>query len=71
MTVAVTELDSPAPRVPAEGERLNHAALSVALQLNVPPPTLVIVKLCGGGFSSWRVVKERDTGLSPIRGRAT
>ena len=35
--------------VPEAGLRVNHAAFVVAFQFNVPPPLLMMVRICAGG----------------------
>jgi hypothetical protein len=58
----------PAP-VPEAGPRDNHAALSFALQLKVPLPVLLMLKVWPVGLlpPCW-AVKERLVGLAPIAG---
>ena len=38
--------------VPEVGLRLSHAALSPALQFNVPPSGLAILNICADGFAA-------------------
>jgi len=40
--VVALNVTAPLP-VPADGDTVNHAALSVALQLKVPPPVLLML----------------------------
>ena len=67
VTLAVTV---PVP-VPEAGLRDNHAALSLADQLKVPPPVLLMVKVWAAGLPPpcW-AVKYRVIGLTPITGLA-
>ena len=55
--------------VPDAGLSENQLVLSVALQLKVPPPVLLMVKVCAVGFPPpcW-AVKDRLVGLAPIAG---
>ena len=47
----------------------NQAALSLALQLNVPPPVLLILSVCAAGFEPpWVAAKESAGGLMPMAG---
>jgi hypothetical protein len=66
--VAVATLAVTAP-VPDAGLRESQAALSLALQLKVPPPVLLMVKACAVGLPPpcW-TVKERLVGLVPMAG---
>jgi hypothetical protein len=47
LTVSVT---GPFP-VPEAGDKVNHAALSLAFQLKVPPPVLLIVRFWAAGVA--------------------
>ncbi len=55
--------------VPEAGLSVNQAALSLALQLKVPPPVLLIIKVCAVGLlpPCW-AVNDRLVGLVPIVG---
>ena len=55
--------------MPEAGLSDNQAALSLALQLKVPPPVLLMVKVCAVGLlpPCW-AVKDRLVGLVPIAG---
>ncbi|MBU6435713.1 MAG: hypothetical protein KJS98_20590 [Nitrospirae bacterium] len=64
VTVAVT---TPVP-VPEAGLRDNQAALSLADQLRVPPPVLLMVKAWAAGLAPAWAVKDRLVGLAPIAG---
>ena len=68
MPVATLAVTAPVP-VPEAGLRDNHAALSLALQLKVPPPVLLMVTVCAAGLPPpcW-AVKDRLVGLAPIAG---
>ena len=68
MPVATLAVTAPLP-VPEAGLRDNHAALSLALQLKVPPPVLLMVKVWAAGLPPpcW-AVKDRLFGLAPIAG---
>lgn len=65
LTVSAT---APFP-VPDAGESVNHEALSMVVQLSVPPPALLIFKVCAVGLPlpCW-AVKDRLVGLAPIAG---
>ena len=66
MTLAVSV---PAPE-PEAGLSVNQAALSLAVQLKVPP-VLLIVTLCAVGLAApWVAVKESAAGLAPMAGAA-
>jgi len=49
--VAVNAIE-PLP-VPAAGLSVNHAALAVAFQINVPPPLFVTARVCAGGLPAF------------------
>jgi hypothetical protein len=50
--------------VPVLELRVNQAALSLALQFNVPPPVLLMLRVCVAGFAPpWVAVKARLVGL--------
>ncbi|MBK5281299.1 MAG: hypothetical protein JJE16_04330 [Nitrospiraceae bacterium] len=68
MPVATVAVTAPLP-VPEAGLRDNQAALSLALQLKVPPPVLLMVRVCAVGLPPpcW-AVKDRLVGLVPIAG---
>jgi hypothetical protein len=68
LPVATVRITVPFP-VPDAGESVNHAALSLAVQLSVPPPALLILKVCAVGLlpPCW-AVKDRLVGLAPIAG---
>ena len=68
--VVALNVTAPLP-VPADGDTVNHAALSVALQLKVPPPVLLMLTVWAAGLlpPCW-AVKERLVGLAPIAGGA-
>jgi hypothetical protein len=55
--------------VPEAGLSDNQVVLSLALQLKVPPPVLLMVKVCAVGLPPpcW-AVKDRLVGLAPIAG---
>ena len=65
VAVSVT---APLP-VPEAGLTVNQAALSLAVQLSVPPPVLLMVRVCAKGLlpPCW-AVKDRLVGLIPIAG---
>lgn len=63
VTVSVT---APFP-VPEAGLSINQAALSLAVQLSVPPPWLLMLKVWGAGLAPPCVAaKERLVGLAPM-----
>jgi len=66
--VATVRVTAPFP-VPDAGESVNHAALLLAVQLSVPPPALLMLKVCAVGLPPpcW-TVKDRLVGLAPIAG---
>ena len=64
----VVTVAEPLP-VPDAGESVNHAALSLADQVSVPPPVLLIVRLWAVGLAPpCCAVNDRLTGLVPIAG---
>ena len=65
LTVSVT---APVP-VPEAGLSVSQATLSLADQLRVPPPVLLMAMVCAVGMPPpcW-AVKERLVGLAPIAG---
>ena len=66
-SVAVTVI-VPLP-VPEAGETESHEALSLAVQLRVPPPVLLSVRVCVAGLlPPCCAVKVRLVGLVPIAG---
>jgi hypothetical protein len=67
--VAVTVI-VPVP-VPEVGETVNQVALSLADQVKVPPPVLLILRVWFAGLPPpcW-AVKEKLAGLAPIAGGA-
>ena len=68
MPVADGERDAPLP-VPDAGERVNQAALSLPDQVRVPPPVLLMLRVCATGFAPPCVaVKESAVGLAPMAG---
>ena len=55
--------------VPEAGVSVNQAAVSLADQLNVPPPVLLMLRTCAAGLAPPAVAaKERLVGLVPIAG---
>ena len=66
--VVAVRVTVPVPE-PEAGLRPSHAALSLALQVKVPPPVLRIVSAWAAGLlpPCW-VVKEKLVGLAPIAG---
>jgi hypothetical protein len=66
--VATVRVTAPFP-VPDAGEIVSQAALLMAVQLSVPPPVLLILKVCAVGLPPpcW-AVKARLVGLAPIAG---
>jgi hypothetical protein len=66
--VATLAVTAPVP-VPEAGLSDNQVVLSLALQLKVPPPVLLMVKVCAVGLPPpcW-AVKDRLVGLAPIAG---
>ena len=67
MPVATLAVTTPVP-VPEAGLRDNQVALSLADQLRVPPPVLLMVKVCAAGLAPAWAVKDRLVGLAPIAG---
>jgi hypothetical protein len=65
--VVAVSVTAPLP-VPEAGLSVNHAALSLALQLKVPPPVLLMVKVWAVGLAPARAVKEKLAGLAPMAG---
>ena len=68
MPVVTVRVTAPLPE-PEAGDRVNHAALSLADQVRVPPPVLVMLSVWAAGLvpPCW-AVKERLVGLAPIAG---
>jgi hypothetical protein len=66
--VATLTVTVPVP-VPEAGLSDNQVVLSFALQLKVPPPALLMVRVCVAGLPPpcW-AVKDRLVGLAPIAG---
>ena len=66
--VATIRVTVPFP-VPDAGESVSQAALSMAVQLSVLPPALLMLKVCAVGLPlpCW-AVKDRLVGLAPIAG---
>ena len=64
---------SPAPSpIPEAGLTVNQGALSLAVQLSVPSPVLLMLKVWVAGFAPPCVpVKERLVGLAPMAGGST
>jgi hypothetical protein len=55
--------------VPVLELKVNQAALSLALQFNVPPPVLLMLRVCVAGFAPpWVAAKARLVGLMPMAG---
>lgn len=55
--------------LPEAGPRVNHAAVAVAFQFNVPWPMFVTVRVCIVGLPSpCRALKEKLGELTPIIG---
>jgi len=57
--------------VPADGDTVNHAALSLAVQLKVPPPVFLMLTVWAAGLlpPCW-AVKDKLVGLALIVGGA-
>ena len=68
MPVAALAVTVPLP-VPEAGPTVNQAALSLADQVSVPPPVLLMLSVWAAGFPPpcW-AVKEKLVGLAPIAG---
>ena len=68
--VAAVSVMVPLP-FPEAGESVNQAALSLADQVSVPPPVLLMLSACVAGLLPPCVaVKERLVGLAPMAGTA-
>ena len=67
--VATIRVTVPFP-VPDAGESVSQAALSMAVQLSVLPPALLMLKVCAVGLPlpCW-AVKDRLVGLAPLLAR--
>ena len=67
----VTLMDTVPFPVAEEGEAASQVVSGVALQLKVPPPVLLIFRVCATGLPPpcW-AVKDRLDGLIPIAGGA-
>ena len=68
MPVVALNVTAPLP-VPLAGDTVSHAALSLAVQLKVPPPVLLMLTVWAAGLlpPCW-AVKEKLVGLAPIAG---
>ena len=68
MPVAALTETVPLP-VPEAGDTVSQAALSLALQLKVPPPVLLMLTVWAAGFvPPWVAVKDKLVGLAPMAG---
>jgi hypothetical protein len=68
VTITVT---APFP-VPEDGLTANQAVFSVADQVNVPPPWLLMLRVWVAGLAPpWVAAKERLVGLAPMTGGTT
>ena len=68
MPVVTVRVTAPLPE-PEAGERVNHGALPLANQVNVPPPVLLMLSIWAAGLALPCVaVKERLVGLAPLAG---
>ena len=68
MPVVTVRVTAPLPE-PEAGERVNHGALPLADQVNMPPPVLRMLSVWAAGLAPPCVaVKERLVGLAPIAG---
>jgi len=68
-TVTVTALLCPAVSAPEVGFTVIHEVAPLVLQLNVPSPVFVIVKVCDAEFVHPCVMmNDRNVGLSPMAG---
>lgn len=68
MPVVTARVTAPLPE-PEAGDRVNHAALSLADQVSVPPPVLLMLSVWAAGLVPPCVaVKERLVGFAPIAG---
>lgn len=55
--------------IPEAGESVNQAALSLAVQVRVPPPVLLMFSVWAAGLPSPRwTVKDKPVGLVPMAG---
>ena len=67
MPVATVAVTAPLP-VPEAGLRDNQATLSLADQLRVPPPALLMVRAWVAGLAPACAVKDILVGLIPMAG---
>ena len=68
MPVVAVRVTAPLP-VPEAGETVNHAALSLADQVSVPPPVLLTLRVWVAGLAPPCVAaKEKLVGLAPRAG---
>ena len=66
--MATFNVTAPLP-VPDAGETVNQVALSLADQLKVPPPVLLMLTVWAAGLAPpWVAAKERLVGLVPRAG---
>ena len=54
--------------MPEAVDNVSQGALSLAVQFKVPPPVLLIVRVCVAGLDPTWAVKEKLAGLAPIAG---
>ena len=55
--------------VPVPALRVNQPVVSLALQVKVPPPVLLILSVCAAGLlPPWIAVNARLVGLAPMAG---
>ena len=68
MPVAAVRVTVPLP-LPVAVESVNHAALSLADHVRVPPPVLLTLSVCAAGLlPPCCAVKEKLAGLAPMAG---
>ena len=71
LPVVTVNVTAPFP-VPEDGLSVNQAALSLVVQLSVPPPVLLMLKVWVAGLAPPCVeAKERLVGLAPMTGGTT
>src|SRR6185436_4372321 len=65
--VATLSVTAPLP-LPDAGERVNQAALLLAIQVRVPAPVLLMLSVWAAGLVPVSAVNDKLAGLAPIAG---
>lgn len=68
MPVVAVSVMAPLP-LPDVAESVNHGMFSLADHARVPPPVLLMLRVCGAGLlPPWVAVNEKLVGLAPMAG---